>query len=96
MLEHILEALIKAGWVLIPLLLASGYGWFLVVHRFLALTRLELPGAAKLRHLLFEPDWETRVAKLTEHFLVGKNLPSVFASEHEQISHERRLFNQIQ
>lgn len=49
MFEHILEGMIKAGWVLIPLMLASVAGWCIVFHRFWALRGLEWRGLDRWR-----------------------------------------------
>jgi biopolymer transport protein ExbB len=41
MFEHVFAGLIKTGWVLIPLVLASVAGWALVFERVFSLRRLE-------------------------------------------------------
>ncbi len=41
MFETVREGMIKAGWVLIPLLLASCWGWFIVFRRMIALYALD-------------------------------------------------------
>jgi biopolymer transport protein ExbB len=58
MFEHVLEGLIKAGWVLVPLVLASLAGWFIVLHRLFGLSRADWKGAALWRRRLAAKDWE--------------------------------------
>lgn len=41
MFEHLFESMLKTGWVLVPLILASILGWALAFHRIGALFRLQ-------------------------------------------------------
>src|SRR4051812_4972365 len=82
MLEHILEGLVKAGWVLIPLILSSCLGWFIVAHRFLALNRLELHGIGSWRQSILSPEWERRLGQLTtrdRETVAGGALSAIYA-----------------
>jgi biopolymer transport protein ExbB/TolQ len=54
MFETIREGWIKAGWVLIPLMLTSLGGWFIVFRRFLALSAMDWRRKAEWRRRLSE------------------------------------------
>jgi biopolymer transport protein ExbB len=83
MFETILEGLIKAGWVLIPLMMASLGGWFIVFHRALALGRMEWGGLAEWRKRVASGDWEAFLLKMTprdRRTVAGNALASVYAA----------------
>ncbi|HKP95991.1 MAG TPA: MotA/TolQ/ExbB proton channel family protein [Fibrobacteria bacterium] len=66
MFEPILEGMIKAGWVLIPLMAASLIGWFIVFHRLIGLSRLDWGGLSEWRRRLASGNWESWLAGLPE------------------------------
>jgi biopolymer transport protein ExbB len=83
MFEHILEGMIKAGWVLIPLMLASLIGWFIVFHRMIGLGRLDWGKLPEWRKRLASGDWEAWLSRLTvrdRRTVAGNALASVYGA----------------
>jgi biopolymer transport protein ExbB len=82
MLEHVLEGLVKAGWVIVPLLLASLIGWYIVFDRAIALAALSGSGGGQWRRRLAAGDWEAWIRGLSERerrTVVGNALARVYA-----------------
>lgn len=58
MLEYVLTGLVKAGWVLLPLVAASLYGWLIAFHRLIVLLGLSWPGQGGWRQRVAQGRWE--------------------------------------
>ncbi|MEO7426348.1 MAG: MotA/TolQ/ExbB proton channel family protein [Fibrobacteria bacterium] len=83
MFEHILEGMVKAGWVLIPLMLASLTGWYIVFRRTMALGRLDWGRMQEWRKRAAAGDWEGFLGRLTDRdrrSVAGEALSSVYAA----------------
>ena len=81
MFEHVLDGLVKSGWVLIPLALASVAGWFVVFRRLIGLRRLDWRRNAEWRKSLASGDHSRFLAGLSRRdrsTLAGSTLVSVY------------------
>jgi len=81
MLETILNGIIKAGWVLGPLMLTSLVGWYLVFNRFFHLMKMEWSGLRKWQKLPRHLDQEKMILKLKageKKTVAGEALLSIY------------------
>jgi len=72
LLEHILSTLIKAGWVIIPLVLTSVLGWYVAFQRFMALSRMSWNSKNKWDKSLREGNWAAYLHKLSNRKAAGR------------------------
>jgi biopolymer transport protein ExbB len=82
LLESILETVLKTGWVLAPLLFSSLLGWFLIIHRGLALRRLTWPREREARMALANdvfPAWAETLTARDARTAVGSAVAAVYA-----------------
>ena len=82
MLESILETVLKTGWVLAPLLLSSLLGWFMIIHRGLALKRLTWKREGEFRAAVARPDfstWASGISERDKRTTVGATVAEVYA-----------------
>lgn len=80
--EHILAGLVKSGWVIIPLMLASIIGWYIVFSRGMALAGLSGRGRDQWRRRLAAGDWEKWVRGLSrrdKRTVIGNALDRIYA-----------------
>jgi biopolymer transport protein ExbB len=85
MFEHILEGLVKAGWVVIPLMITSITGWYMVFHRYLALRSLTWSGLPKWRSQLGSQAAMTSLQTMSpraKRSVAGAALSAIYASRH--------------
>jgi biopolymer transport protein ExbB len=83
MLEAVWEGLTDAGWILIPLVLASFIGWYLVFRRYFALSGLHWNGYSRWKNQLTAKNWESAIVNLGFHerrTAVGQALFAVFSA----------------
>lgn len=83
MFEHILEGLVKAGWVIVPLMIASLVGWYISFNRAIALAGMDWGRGDAWRRSLAAGDWETWIRRLPARArgtVAGKALAAVYAA----------------
>ncbi len=83
MLEAIREGLTDAGWILIPLVLASFFGWYLVFRRYFVLTGMQWSGYRVWKRSLEEKNWESSITRLSHRdrrSAAGQALFAVFSA----------------
>ncbi len=59
MFEVVFTGIVKAGWVVIPLIIASVCGWFIVFRQLIALRRMEFGGVSRWREHVAKFGWDT-------------------------------------
>lgn len=64
MFETIYTGIVKAGWVLIPLMLTSLVGWFIVFYRYFFLSKMEWSGLKKWQSFSQAQDREKVIQNL--------------------------------
>ncbi len=85
MFEPILEGMIKAGWVLIPLMLTSITGWFIVFHRYMGLRSLTWTGLGKWRSQLGSKEGILTLESLSpraKRSVAGAALTAIYSARH--------------
>jgi biopolymer transport protein ExbB len=83
MFEYILAGIIKAGWVLVPLLLTSVTGWYIVFHRFMSLRTLEWRKLPQWRANMASKNSDAILAGLSQRerrSVAGAALAAVYAA----------------
>lgn len=83
MLEHILGAFVKTGWVLGPLMLASLAGWFMIFHRWMSLRQLDWKRSNECRRKLTGedfPSWVETLSPRDRRTTAGAAVSEVFAA----------------
>lgn len=82
MFEHLLESFIKTGWVLAPLMVASLLGWYMIFHRWVALSRLNWKRTDECRRALAGNDfgkWIETLSPADRRTTVGRAVSEVYA-----------------
>ena len=86
LLETIASGIIKAGWVILPLMIASLVGWFIIFQRAMVLSSLDFPGLIHWRDQVAKFGWEGWVDKFSrrnKNSIAGQALLALVEAKEE-------------